>query len=129
MATIPKNRKTHAERRCTERMPCSEAVSIQVMHTGQDNSCVYKVIPTRTLDVSAFGMRLIVKEGLEPGRLYDVCVQLRNHPRRFLLTGETRWCRRQSSGEGYEVGIKVLEGVGTDYLAWAETFAAVQNGG
>jgi hypothetical protein len=35
MATIPENRKMHAERRCAERMPYSEAVSIQVMHTGQ----------------------------------------------------------------------------------------------
>ena len=125
MSTNPKDQQSEAERRSVQRWLRNESVSVQVMQPCVDGSCPARVIATRTIDLSCQGMRLLVEDELEEGRLFDICVELRDHPRRFLLTGETRWCRPHSPGPDYEVGLEIQEGEGTDYLVWAEVIAGV----
>ena len=125
MSTNPDGTVADADRRSVRRWLRSESVSVQVLLPCDDGSCPAQVVDTRTVDVSARGMRLLVGEALEAGRIFDFCVELGDHPRRFLLTGETRWCRRQADQPRYELGIEIREGEGTDYLAWAEMIMSV----
>lgn len=124
MSMTPDNPASKAERRSVPRRLSRESVSVQVLQPCENDSGPARVIDTRTVDVSSHGMRLLAAERLESGRIFDICVELRDHPRRFLLTGETRWCRYQPEQGGYELGIEVREGEGTDYLVWSEMMAA-----
>jgi hypothetical protein len=110
------------ERRAQRRWLRSESVSVQVLLPCGDGSCPAEVINTLTVDVSCNGMRLRVAEHLDSGRIFDICVEFRDQPRRFLLTGETRWCRRDPQHGEHEVGIAIHDGDGTDYAAWEAMF-------
>ncbi len=123
MSTTLDNLDSKAERRSASRRLSSESVSVQVLQSCDNDSCSTRVIDTRTVDVSSHGMRLLVAERLETGCIFDICVELRDHSRRFLLTGETRWCRDHSEQGGYELGIEIHEAEGTDHLVWGEMFA------
>lgn len=113
------------ERREAKRMPREESVSIQLISSCEDGRCRLEVAECTTLDVSVSGLRLLLFKPLEDGRIYDVCVQLNDQPKRFLLTGETRWCRCNAEQAGYEVGIAILPGEGTDFEVWASHLAQV----
>ncbi len=110
------------ERRGSRRIPRRESASIQLVFPGEDGSCRPEVATSVTLDVSIQGFRLLLSKALEPGHIYDVCVELADDPKRFLLTGETRWCHYSEKRSGYEVGIEILEGDGTDFEVWARHF-------
>lgn len=114
-----------AERRAIHRWLRRESASVQVMQPASDGSYSPRVLAVQTADVSLRGMRLLANQALEAGYFFDVCVELRGHPQRFLLTGEIRWCRPLAAGEGFEIGLEIHEGEGTDYQYWAERINAV----
>jgi len=110
------------DRRDSRRLPRKESASIQLVFPCEDGTCRPEVATSITLDVSIRGFRLLLSKPLEAGHIYDVCVDLADEPKRFLLTGETRWCRYSKEFAGYEVGIEILEGDGTDFEVWARYF-------
>ncbi len=110
------------EKRIASRQLRKEDASIQLVFPCEDGSCRPEVARSITLDVSIRGFRLLLSRELEQGHIYDVCVELHNEPARFLLTGETRWCHYNGEQPGYEVGIEILPGVGTDFESWEEYF-------
>ncbi len=112
------------DRRDSRRLPRKEPASIQLVFPCEDGTCRPEVATSITLDVSIHGFRLLLPKPLEPRHIYDVCVDLADEPKRFLLTGETRWCRYNEEFAGYEVGIEILEGDGTDFEVWARHFEA-----
>lgn len=116
------------ERRTTERFLRKESVSIQILLPDADGACSAKVVASESIDISGRGLRLLLPVPLESGRIYDICVELKDDPRRFLLTGETRWCRYSDDRQGHEVGIEVLDGEGTDSVAWFRGVGAEPDG-
>ena len=116
------------ERRTSERFLRKESVSIQILLDDSDGSCCAQVVASETIDISGYGLRLLLPSPLETDRIYDICVELEDDPRRFLLTGETRWCRYNSERGGHEVGIEILDGEGTDSVAWYRALGADKDG-
>ncbi len=116
------NRTEPNDRRVSTRQLRKEDASIQLVFPCEDGSCRPEVAQSVTLDVSIGGFRLLLSRALEPGHIYDVCVELKSEPTRFLLTGETRWCRYRGEHPGYEVGIEILSGEGTDFENWEAYF-------
>jgi hypothetical protein len=115
------------EKRTAPRLPRNESVSIQLMFPSEDNACAAHVADSVTVDVSKHGLRLLLPECIEAGRIFDLCIEIAGEPRRFLLTGETRWCHRlENNPNAYEIGIEILHGEGTDYTAWEHFFAVGQ---
>ena len=112
------------ERRESPRLARRESVSIQLLLPCPDRTGCQRVVTTETADLSAGGLRLRLAEPLAAERILDLVVELSGHPRRFLLTGETRWCRPDAGG-GYEVGMLIHDGVGTDYAEWAALLGGV----
>ena len=111
-----------ADRRTSQRLLRKEEASIQLVFPCEDGTCRPEVAQSVTLDVSIKGFRLLLPKELEPGHIYDVCVDLAMEPKRFLLTGETRWCRYNSESACYEVGIEILPGEDTDFESWEDYF-------
>ena len=108
-----------AEHRAAARLLRRESVSIQILLPSMDDSRPAEVVASETIDISGQGMRVLLQEPLQTGRIFDICVELKEEPRRFLLTGETRWCRYSNKRKGHEVGLEILDGEGTDYAAWS----------
>jgi hypothetical protein len=80
------------------------------------------VVAAETVDVSADGLRMILPCAVPPECFFELCVEVEGDPRPFLLTGESRWCRRVADRDVYEAGFRIHDGLGTDYGAWAELF-------
>ncbi len=116
------------ERRATERFLRKESVSIQILLPDTNGTCCAEVVASETIDISGRGMRLLLPTPLEADRIYDICIELEDDPRRFLLTGETRWCRYNGERQGHEVGIAILDGEGTDAVAWYRALGAEPEG-
>jgi hypothetical protein len=116
------NRTDHTDRRGAKRLPRKEQASIQLVFPGENADLQCEVSRSFTLDVSLHGFRLLLSRELEPHRIFDVCIELAAEPKRFLLTGETRWCRYNSEQSAYEVGLEILDGEGTDYESWEKHF-------
>ena len=118
---------TSAERRTIPRWSRAEPVSVQLREPAQDGSSDHRILDTRTIEVSEQGLRLWMDQPIEKGRLFDICVELRHHPQRFLLIGEARWCRWQPDSRGYEVGVAIQDSEETDYQVWAEMVQYIQD--
>ena len=103
-------------RREFPRLTQVESVSIQLVRPGEEHP-VGRVVQAVTLDISREGMSVELDERLSADHFFDLCIKLQNHSRIFLLTGEIRWCRPKAKG-GYEAGILIHEGVGTDIDQW-----------
>ncbi len=89
----------------------------------EDGSCRPEIAQSFTLDVSIHGFRLLLSRDIEPGHIYDVCLEFKTIPKRFLLTGETRWNRYNEKLQGYEIGLEILPGEGTDFEYWQQLLA------
>ena len=117
------------EHRTTARLLRKESVSIQIFLPCVDGTCSAEVVASETIDISRYGLRLLLPKPLEAGRIYDICIELKDDPKRFLLTGETRWCRCNSERQGHEVGIEILDGEQTDFTAWSRSVGEEHEGG
>jgi hypothetical protein len=111
------------DRREATRLPRIESVSIELRSADRANERPTRVVSTRTLDVSADGLRILLPAPVETDCLLDLCVELLGQARPFFLTGESRWCRALPHGDAFEAGLLIYDGEGTDYPDWAALFA------
>lgn len=118
MPNSPKDPIRPGEHRSSTRLLRKESVSIQILLPCADGTCSAEVIASETIDISRQGIRLLLQVPLEAGRIFDTCVKLRDEPKSFLLTGETRWCRYNTGRRAHEVGIEILDAEGTDFADW-----------
>ena len=117
------------EHRTATRLLRKESVSIQILRPCIDASCPAEVVASETVDISRQGLRLLLPEPLEADRIFDICVKLKDDPKRYLLTGETRWCRYNRERRGHEVEIVILDAEETDFNAWSESIEQQVDGG
>jgi hypothetical protein len=109
------------ERRGHSRLTRRELLSIELRPNGKTDGAP-TVVSTRTIDVSADGLRILLPAPVRPDCLFDFCIEVKGHPQRFLLTGEVRWCRPLAGENKYEAGLLIHNGEGTDYPHWAGLF-------
>ncbi len=114
-----------SDKRRVPRIRCSEPVSLAVFHPAPGSTSECARAATETIDVSETGMRIYTKEPMEPDRLFDFCIEVRDQPQRYLLTGETKWCRYNAEKRTYEVGIEIRNGVDTDFAEWSASIHKV----
>lgn len=103
-----------------------ESVSIALFHPGLDAPLATQVVATETIDASEYGLRIYTDKPVDPDRLFDLCVELKGQVKRYLLTGESRWCRYNEAQQKYEVGIAIRNGVGTDSSEWKTAIGKVK---
>lgn len=112
-----------AERRRNERLHRRESVSVQIVLPDSQGDSRSQVLETVTVDISREGIRLLMAAPLEQNRILDLCIEIEGQSRRFLLIGETCWCRYSDLEQMHEVGLQIMDGDGTDYPAWSEHFS------
>jgi hypothetical protein len=114
-----------SEKRRLTRFPLAESVSIVLFHSGKEASFEARRVSTETIDVSELGMRIRTKEPIENSLVFDICVELTGDPRRYLLIGESRWCRYNDQQGAFEVGIEIQNGEGTDCEEWRKAISTL----
>ncbi len=104
-------------RRSKPRLFSNESISLQLTLPGVAGLDSGHVVTTHTVDISPKGLRVHFPEPVPADHLFDLVVELEDHHKRFLLTGEVRWCE-QKGPHDYEAGILIHEADYTDYQYW-----------
>lgn len=76
-----------------------------------------------TVDISAAGLQLKLKQALEAGERIDIVIHVPGHKDSFHLRGETRWSAPVKQDKSFLLGIEIEEGEGSrDFSAWKKLF-------
>ena len=110
-----------SNRRSEKRFTQTEAIAIKILFASGNPELLGRSLAGTTVDVSASGLQLTLKEQLEVKSTIDVNETLRKDFKQYFLSGKVRWCRAVEDSN-YCVGIALHEipGEETDYKAWRE---------
>ena len=109
-----KNRRQHV------RQPRDERVVVQIVSSTCETLPPGTVVRCSTKDISPEGIRIQLGQQLPDGFLLELWIEISNHPNKFFLTGEVKWCREIDEGKRYLVGVALKEGRAEDFKLWQE---------
>ena len=82
------------------------------------------IVISKSLDISANGLRVITDHNLATGSILSSCVQSQDSTQQFILITEVKWVTPwQNTGE-FLVGLALFESEDSDIQAWKEFIAA-----
>lgn len=112
------------ERRADERFEKAEELSLKIVFSSENPGLLGKTLDGATVDVSASGMRILLNREIKIDSVLDVWVTLHEQNKKYFLTGNVRWCRENTEGEGFHVGLVLRERTDTvtDLASWQESF-------
>ena len=106
------------ERRQHARQPRDERVVVQIVSSSRDTLPPGTVVRCSTKDVSAEGLRIQLDQQLPEGFHLELWVEISNHPSKFYLAGEVKWCQALEDGKRYLVGVALSQGDTEDLEKW-----------
>ena len=109
-----KDRRQHA------RLPRDERVVVQIISSTRDTLPPGTVVRCATKDVSSRGLRIQLDQKVPEGFQLELWVEISNHPTKFYLAGEVKWCQEVEEGKRYLLGIELNEGKTEDLAVWQE---------
>jgi PilZ domain len=81
------------------------------------------IVVSRSLDISANGLRIITDRQLPEGSIVRACVQTQDMQQRFMLITEIKWAQAwQTSGE-FLIGLALFESEDSNIVEWKEFIA------
>jgi hypothetical protein len=116
--TMTKDRRQHT------RQPRDERVVVQIVSSTRDTLPPGTVVRCSTKDVSAQGLRIQLDQQLPEGFQLELWVEVSNHPTKFYLAGEVKWCEVLDEAKRYLVGVELKEGETEDFKLWQEVLGA-----
>ena len=108
------------DRRQHTRQPRDERVIVQIVSSTHDTLPPGTVVRCSTKDVSAQGLRIQLDQQVPEGFKLELWVEVSNHPTKFFLAGEVKWCQPLEDSKRYLVGIQLHEGATEDFKLWQE---------
>ena len=111
------------DRRQHSRQPRDERVVVQIVSSTRDTLPPGTVVRCSTKDVSANGLRIQLDQSVQEGFLLELWVEVSNHPTKFYLAGEVKWCQELDEGKRYLVGVELKETDTEDFKQWQEVLA------
>ncbi|MEZ5539060.1 MAG: PilZ domain-containing protein [Pseudomonadales bacterium] len=81
------------------------------------------VVVSKTIDLSANGLQIIVDKPIAPGSILRLCVEFLGEPRHYHLTGEVKWVAKVGREKDFLAGFLLLESDGTDIEPWKHRIA------
>ncbi len=110
-----------------DRLIQSETVLIELLSDDVDNQGNL-VLSAETSDISASGMKVFSSSALNPNYIHELLVIFDEHSKKYLLTGEVKWCEKVTQSlkdngvEGYYCGFELLEAEHSDLRDWKTLF-------
>ena len=113
-----KDRRQHA------RQPRDERVVVQIVSSTRDTLPPGTVVRCATKDISPRGLRIQLDQKVPEGFQLELWVEISNHPTKFFLAGDVKWCQEVEEGKRYLVGIELNEDKTEDLAVWQELLGA-----
>lgn len=110
-----------AELRIGEEM----VIFVETYSSPQGEARNSSVVISKTVDISANGVQVVMDKPVEVGSILQVCVEFRHEPYHYHLTGEVKWVAGAGQEQEYLVGFQLLESEQTDIEAWKHRIAAM----
>lgn len=118
--------------RAEVRLPHHETLYVELMAaglgmaSGAEGSLVSaSVSVSETIDVSANGLQVKLRQVLQPGTIHQLAVIRESTGERFRLMGEVKWQRRLPGSAGYLTGLSLFESEETSIAEWKLAVAAM----
>ena len=111
------------DRRQHSRQSRDERVVVQIVSSTRDTLPPGTVVRCSTKDVSANGLRIQLDQSVQEGFLLELWIEVSNHPTKFYLAGEVKWCQELDEGKRYLVGVELKEADTDDFKQWQEVLA------
>lgn len=112
------------DRRKHSRQSRDERVVVQIVSSTRDTLPPGTVVRCSTKDVSPQGLRIQLDQKVPEGFLVELWVEISNHPNKFYLAGEVKWCQELDEGKRYLVGVQLTEGKTEDLEQWKKVLDA-----
>ena len=106
------------DRRQSNRQPRDERVVVQIVSSTRDTLPPGTVVRCSTKDVSPEGLRIQLDQQVPEGFELELWVEISNHPSKFYLAGEVKWCQELEAGKRYLVGVSLSHGKTEDLEQW-----------
>lgn len=81
------------------------------------------IVISRSLDISANGLRIITDRELVPGSILRSCVQTQDLNKRFMLITEVKWLQPWQNTHEFLVGLALFESEDSNIQEWKEFIA------
>jgi len=108
------------DRRQHARQPRDERVVVQIVSSTRDTLPPGTVVRCSTKDVSPTGIRIQLEQQVPEGFHLELWVEVSNHPTKFYLAGEVKWCQELDEDKRYLVGIELKDADTEDFKQWQE---------
>jgi len=112
------------DRRQHTRQARDERVVVQIVSSTRDTLPPGTVVRCSTKDVSAQGLRIQLDQQVPEGFKLELWIEVSNHPSKFFLAGEVKWCQALEDSKRYLVGVELHEGETEDFKLWQEVLAS-----
>ena len=108
------------DRRQHSRQARDERVVVQIVSSTHDTLPPGTVVRCSTKDVSPTGIRIQLDQQVPEGFQLELWVEVSNHPTKFYLSGEVKWCRELDQAKRYLVGVELRDADTEDFKQWQE---------
>lgn len=112
------------DRRQHTRHPRDERVVVQIVSSTRDTLPPGTVVRCSTRDVSASGLKIQLDQQVPEGFRLELWVEISNHPTKFFLAGEVKWCEELEESKRYLVGVELQEGASEDFKLWQQVLGS-----
>jgi len=112
------------ERRGAKRRQLKEALDLKIVFSSENPGLLGRTLNGSTVDISASGLRIEMKQKIKIDSVLDVWVTLKDNHKKYFLTGNVRWCSEVSAGGIYQIGVVLRERTDTvtDFDSWRAVF-------
>ena len=93
------------------------------LELGDEEHSEAAIVISRSLDISANGLRIITDRELIPGSILRSCVQTQDVDRRFMLITEVKWLQPWQNPGEFLVGLALFESENSNIQEWKEFIA------
>ncbi|GGY76712.1 hypothetical protein GCM10011613_21510 [Cellvibrio zantedeschiae] len=111
---------TNEEQRQEYRLETQLVVFLEV---GDEHGNEPVIVVSRSLDISANGLRIITDRELTPGSILRSCIQNQDATQQFTLITEVKWLQAWQNPNEYLVGLALFESEDSNIVEWKEFIA------
>jgi hypothetical protein len=94
------------------------------LELGDEPDTEPSIVVSRSLDISANGLRIITDRELPAGSIVRTCVQTPDMQQRFVLITEIKWSQPWQNPGEFLIGLAIFESEDSNIVEWKEFIAS-----
>jgi len=124
MSNIDNQQVDYEERRADPRIEHTTDLAVKIVFSSASPGLLGKNLDSKTVDISASGLRIALDRPIEIDSVLDVWVTMKKQNKKYFLTGNVRWCSETELPGIYHAGLVLRERTDTitDLRSWRKSF-------